>query len=268
MTEITRQQRRKAHREYVKVGRAALAAGLPPRPPREAVLGVALIFKAKLTERGNEHRAGEAAGMAQALIERGLTARPPTVAVACRKGCAYCCHSFVGAIAPEIFRLADTVRASHNQALAVDRVRERCAPLRGLAPQDRIGRKLPCPLLVEGACGVYADRPTVCRQATSLSLAACIDEYEDRNRAASIPVSPLHLAHAGSAHVALLGALQAAGLSTAGHELAEALDRVLATPDAEPRWLAGEDIFRDLPRVQRPHELEAVARTVADEIAS
>ena len=74
MTDVTRQQRRKAHREYIKLGRAALATGLSPRPQRETVLGVALIFKAKLTEPGNARRAGEAAGMAQALIESSSAA--------------------------------------------------------------------------------------------------------------------------------------------------------------------------------------------------
>ena len=268
MTEGTRQQRRRVHREYVKLGRAAFAAGLSPRPQRETVVGVALIFKAKLTERGNGRRAGEAAGMAHGLIERALQARPPTAALACRRGCAYCCHSFVGAIAPEVFRLADAVRASNAGALAVDAVRARCGPLKDVAPADRIGRKLPCPLLVEGLCGVYADRPMVCRQTTSLSLDACVDEYEDRNRDAQIPVSPLHLAHAGNVHVALLGALQGAGLPADAHELAGALDLALAAPDAEQRWLAGEDVFRDLPNaVQRPRDLETVARRIADEIA-
>ena len=268
MGQVTRQQRRRAHREYVKLGRTAFADGLSPRPQREVVLGVALIFKAKLTEQNNARRASEAAGMAQALIERALEARPPQAALACRKGCAYCCHSFVGVVAPEVFRLADAVRASRNGALGVEAVRARCAPLKGVAPADRIGRKLACPLLVEGLCGVYADRPMVCRQTTSLALEACIDEYEDRNRQAQIPVSPLHLAHAGNVHVALLGALQGAGLAADAHELAGALDLALTMPDAEPRWLAGEDVFRDLPNVvQRPRDLETVARRIADEIA-
>jgi Fe-S-cluster containining protein len=267
MTELTRQQRRKAHREYVKLGRAALATGLSPRPQRETVLGVALLFKAKLTERGNNRCASEVAGMAHALIEKALDVRPSATALACRKGCAYCCHSFVGVIAPEVFRLADAVRASTRSALAVGAVRARCSPLKGVAPQDRIGAKLPCPLLIEGLCGVYADRPMVCRQTTSLSLEACLDEYEDRNRDAQVPVSPLHLAHAGNVHVALLAALHAVDLPADAHELSGALDLALTMPDAEQRWLAGEDVFRDLPNaVQRPRDLDAVARRIAEEI--
>lgn len=268
MAETTRQQRRQAHREYVKLGRAALAAGLSPRPQRETVLGVALIFKAKLTERGNGRRASQAAGLAHGLIEKALAVRPPTAALACRKGCAYCCHSFVGVIAPEVFRLADAVRANAAGGLSVDAVQARCGPLQGVTPAERVGRKLPCPLLAEGLCGVYGDRPMVCRQTTSLSLEACVDEYENRNREAQIPVSPLHLAHAGNVHVALLAALHGARLPAEAHELSGALDRALAMPDAEQRWLAGEDVFGDLPnRAPRPKDLEAVAHRIAEEIA-
>lgn len=267
MSEATRQQRRKAHREYIKLGRAALAGGLAAHPPREAVLGVALLFKTKLTERGNDRRASETAGMAQALIERSLAARPPKSELACRKGCAYCCHSFVGVIPPEVFRLADAVRAGREGTSGAEAVRHRCEPLKGFGPQDRIGRKLPCPLLVDGLCSVYADRPTVCRQTTSMALTACVDEYENRDRSAVIPVSPLHLAHAGNAHVALLGAIQSVGFSADAYELSAALDIALAAPDAERRWLAGENLFRDLPSVSRPSELERVARLIAGEIA-
>lgn len=269
MTVVTRQQRRQAHREYVKLGRSAFAQGLSPRPSREVALGVALILKAKLTERDNIRRAGEAAALAHGLMERTLEARPPQTALACRKGCAYCCHSFVGVVAPEVFRLAEAVRASGSDALIVETVRARCQPLKGVAAADRIGRKLPCPLLVEGLCAVYSERPTVCRQTTSLSLEACMDEYEARNPEAAIPVSPLHLTYAGNVHAVLLGAMRATNLSTAAYELSAALDLTLAVPDAEERWLAGEDVFGRLPGVvQRARELEVAARRIAEEIAA
>jgi hypothetical protein len=67
--------------------------------------------------------------------------------------------------------------------------------------------------------------------------------------------------------VALIAALRAADLPTEAHELSGALDVALTVPDAERRWLAGEDVFRNLPNaVQRPRDLEAVARRIADEI--
>jgi hypothetical protein len=149
-----------------------------------------------------------------------------------------------------------------------DVVRARGAALVGVLPSDRIGRKLACPLLVEGACSVYRHRPLACRQATSLDLGACVDEFEGRNLEARIPISGAYLNYASNAHITLLGAMRAAGLSTDAMELAGALDAALATADAEARWLAGEDVFRD---VQRPGAREAqterAIQHVADSIA-
>jgi hypothetical protein len=264
----SRQQLRHLQREYAKLGRAAMAGGLPAQPRRDTVLGVAMILKTKLVERGNEYRAGEAAGLAHGLIEKSLAARPPTISIACRNGCAYCCYSFVGVTAPEIFRLVQAVRKSRNEALKVDDVRARGAALRGVSPAERPGRKLPCPLLVRDLCGVYNERPMVCRQATSLSLEACVDEFEDGGKYAEIPVSSLHLAYASNVHVAFLGALTAAGYSSDAYEMSAALDIALSENDVERRWLAGEQIFAGLPPVVRPSaDVDAVARKIAEAIA-
>jgi Fe-S-cluster containining protein len=265
--DTTRQQRRNQLREFAKLGKAAFASGLTAKPSREVLIGVALGFKVKLGERKNRRRASETAGLAHALLERSLTTRPPTTAIACRKGCAYCCHSYVGILAPEAFLLADAVRARRDREAQVTAVRARAVPLRNLGPQDRIGRKLPCPLLSDGACSVYPVRPTVCRQATSLVLETCIDEYEDRNRHVAIPVSPLHLAYSSGVFVALLGALKAAGLPTDSYELSSALDAALADPDAERRWLEGDNVLAALPATQRRQpDLERVAGQIANDI--
>jgi hypothetical protein len=51
--------------------------------------------------------------------------------------------------------------------------------------------------------------------------------------------------------IALKGAFKRAGLATSAYELNSALSVALLTPNAEQRWLAGEDIFRDVQ--QDPH---------------
>jgi Fe-S-cluster containining protein len=222
-----------------------------------------------MKERNNVRRASEAAAMATSLVEKSLAARQPQAAIACAKGCSYCCHSFVGIIAPEAFRLADAVRRRASSSdLSAALVQERCRPLHGLSPVERIGRKLACPLLQDGCCSVYSDRPMVCRQTTSLSVQACIDEFEDRNRQAHVPISQWHLAHAGNVHVAVLAALKAVNLPSSAYELSVALSRALSLPDAERRWLSGDNVFQDLPEVpQRSADTELVARRIADEIA-
>ena len=58
--------------------------------------------------------------------------------------------------------------------------------------------------------------------------------------------------------------MRAAGLPTDALELAAALDVALAMPDAEARWLAGEDVFRD---VQRPGPREAQTERAIQHVA-
>jgi len=265
MTDATRQQRRREVRERIKSGRALIGKGLSLQPKAAEIVAVAMVVKAKLEEPGNPHRASEAAELAQNLVETSVASRPPSVQkIACAKGCAYCCHTFVAITPPEAFRLADAVRGGRAAGMTADTVRSRGAALVGIRPSERIGRKLACPLLVDGACSVYRHRPLACRQATSLDLAACIDEFEGRNSDAQIPISGAYLNYASNAHITLLGAMRAAGLSTDALELAAALDVALAMPDAETRWLAGEDIFCD---VQRPGAREAQTERAIQHVA-
>ena len=268
MPDATRQQRRREAREETKLGARLLASGIAQQPHREEVIAVARVVAAKLGERANPARAGEAAGLAHALFERSLARGPAEPRLACRRGCNHCCHQLVGVVAPEVFRIAAIVRSGRRAGLAPAGVVARGAPLVGLTAAERVGRKLACPLLVGGLCAVYAERPLVCRQATSFDVAACLEELEGTDPGRRIEVSPAHLDHAGSASVVLIGAMRAQGLADATHELSAALGVALADPEAERRWLAGEDIFRDLPRTSpRPPAIELVADRIAAALA-
>lgn len=263
----SRQQRRKLVREQQKTGERALRAGLNPTPPAATVLAITRVVRSKLEERGNSRRAGEAAALAHALVEASLAAWPARVQIACRRGCNYCCHSYVAVTAPEVFRLARAVEASRLEALAPARIRERAQPLIGVGVAERIGAKLACPLLVGGECAVYAERPIVCRQATSLSVAACRDEYDSPDREGQVEISAAHVTHASNANVILVAALTAVRLPSVAYEMAAALDAALALPDAEARWLAGEDVFRDVARhAPRSAEIDSVARRIARDL--
>lgn len=264
MTDASRQQRRKEAREQGKLGTKLLVSGLATEPRKADVLAVARVVATTFADRANPRRASEAAAVVHDLCEASLRARPPGVAIACREGCNYCCHQFVGAVAPEVFRVANAIRASRNPGLDTAEVVARCAPLIGLAPQARIGRKLPCPVLVDGRCGVYAARPLVCRQTTSLDLQGCLEEFEGLNMTEQIEVSSAHLAHAGTAHVVLLGAMRTAGLADGAYELSAALDVALREPDSERRWLEGDPVFERLGEpVPVPPRVDFVARQIA-----
>ena len=246
-----------------------MAGGLAEAPGRADVLGVAEVLRAKLGEAGNPRRASEAAALAQVLSERSLKTYPSKRAIACGRGCNYCCHGLVAVMPPEAFRIAGAIRAGRAAGLDGDTVRQRAEPLRGLTPAERVGRKLPCPLLVEGECGAYAERPLVCRQTTSLSLPACIEEYEGHDRNGTIEISSTHLAHASNAHVALIGAMLAVGLPTEAYELGAVLEIALGDPSSEARWLAGESVFEALAvSMPRQWQVDTVAKRIAEELTA
>jgi hypothetical protein len=65
-----------------------------------------------------------------------------------------------------------------------------------------------------------------------------------------------------------MAALRVAGKTIALYEMNAAVSRILETPDAEPRWLSGEDIFQglaqDVPLVpQIETEIERLAALAA-----
>ena len=267
---ISRQQRRRIVREQIRSGERLADTGLAATPTRAQMRDVARALHAKLTETRNPRRASEAAQLAQTLMDTSLRRYPGTAAIACKKGCAYCCSSYVVVTAPEVFRIAELVRAGKASGASAADVRVRAVALRDLGPRERVGAKLACPLLVGTDCSVYSSRPLTCRQATSLSVAACIEEYENTGDPdGRIQISSAHLAHSGNASVALLVAMVAAGLSTQPLELSAALAAVLDDADAEERWLAGEAVFDSLPRrdVRAPH-IDRVAQMIAADLGS
>jgi Fe-S-cluster containining protein len=104
--------------------------------------------------------------------------------VSCRRGCAACCRQIVPISMPEAFRLADHVLAfdeeRRDQVLSrIDAVESAIQAADLLADLERLPsadhedqsataaryfeNQIDCPFLHEESCGVYAERPLVCR---------------------------------------------------------------------------------------------------------
>jgi len=234
-----RQRRRQQARETLDLGRKAIRHGLPSPPPKDIVVAAGLILRQKLNEPANMQRASEAADIAATLLDRSLAKQPAPEAIACRRGCAFCCHIQVWATPPEIFSVARWVqtKGARSAGLSPAAVLARAGRLSGIAHTRRQG--LPCPLLVEADCGVYAARPQACRRFHSLSREAC-------EAGGEVP-DDLFSAQVGSlVHLLLVGALRSVGLPDASYELSDGLARVLPDPGMEARWLAGEAVFAGL----------------------
>jgi Fe-S-cluster containining protein len=162
--------------------------------------------------------------------------------LACRRGCSYCCHGYVSATAPQIFAAAEAIRANAlSFEAACARIQDTAMRVGGLDWRARIALREPCPLLAEGACSIYAERPLACRGYVSLSVAACKRAYEELTDEVVIP--PVYASVRSALESALRAALRACALPALSYELTGALAKALESPDAEARWLAGEAVF-------------------------
>jgi Fe-S-cluster containining protein len=193
-------------------------------------------------------RASSAAKRAHEFFETSLRRNPSNYSIACVKGCAFCCHVSVTASAPEIFLVANTLRAQHKGDIEtiIARVRAADQRTRGLTSMERAKQKIPCALLQDNMCSVYASRPGACRGFVSTSAKACEGGFNGENVQINTPAVWTSLR--GAHKQALWAALAASKLPVALYEFHHALRTALEMPDAELRWLKGEDIFAGVAR--------------------
>ncbi len=201
-----------------------------------------------ILETRSPSRASAAAKRVMEFFETSLKNNPSKFPIACAKGCAFCCHVSVTATAPEIFLVANAVRERHkdNLAAGIAHVRAADQRTRGLTSQLRGRLKIPCAMLEDNACTVYAARPGACRGFTSTSAKSCERGYNGENVQIDTPM--VWTALRSAQKQALWAALDAAKLPSTLYEFHHGLLVALETPDAEARWLKGEDIFAGVAR--------------------
>jgi len=229
------------------VCRRGLDLRASPLDQHRAVVGITRILMDMLSGR-NPLRASNAARRAHEFFETSLDAAPAKPAVACRKGCGFCCHLTITATAPEIFLIANTLRESHKDDFPalLYRVQAADQKTRRLSASERPTHKIPCVMLMNNACSVYAVRPGACRGLVSRSVAMCERGYNGEN--VQIDTSPLWTSLRHAHKQALWAALAACGRPTECYEYHHALRVALENPDAESRWLQGEDVFASVAR--------------------
>jgi Fe-S-cluster containining protein len=236
-------------RDLRQQGQAALTWGLPNPTTEAAVLGMGLLMRDKLEATGNAERASEAAALAAVMLDRTMQKMPQAAAVQCAKGCFYCCYSAVTVSAPEVFRLLREIPEA-DRADVLSRARAR---FKALSEGASVG--LPaCALLVDGACSVYESRPSACRQFVSTNADGCRAAHTSGNQ--ELPFVPAG-ANAGLiVRSLLLGAMASLGREPATYELSSALAVVIEIPDAEKRWLEGEDVLAAAARMPQPPNMQ------------
>lgn len=167
--------------------------------------------------------------------------------MACARGCAYCCHLRVEIRPHEAFVLAQHIQTHFDaatQARIRGRIDDNLAKITKLSAEQHIGAGIPCALLVEGACSVYAARPAACRKYHSVSVETCRNAYADTSAPLTGHIEDEQVRLAGNA-VALGFAkgLEDAGLDTATYELHGAVKKALESGKPEKRYRDGKKPF-------------------------
>ncbi len=169
------------------------------------------------------------------------------VAVACERGCSYCCHLRVEIRPHEAFVLAHHIQTrfgAEARQRTIARIEQNLARLAGLTTEQHIRAGIPCALLDGSICSVYEARPAACRKYYSLSLAVCRAAYDDTSAPLEGEIEDEQVRLAGNAVV--LGhakGLEDAGYDSALYELHAALHRALTDPRAQKRYRDGKRAF-------------------------
>ncbi len=167
------------------------------------------------------------------------------IPIACGQGCSHCCVICVTVSAPEAIYLGKLVAAMG--ADAIERVRAANEVTRQFELAEREQHPHDCPMLQNNNCTIYENRPKACRQAASTDASACARSHRNLTNERIPSPAPYNGSRAAYA-TALHAALAQLAFDNSSYEFNAALVRVLDTPDAERRWLAGEDIFAGVPR--------------------
>lgn len=163
----------------------------------------------------------------------------------CKPGCSYCCHFRIEVVAPEVFILARRLSTLPRERLEIlsERLRDHADKAQGVRRENF---SLTCPLLEDGRCSVYEDRPSICRKYLSLDVDEC------KKPALSAPEDGEIVLKSSALINGTREAYAKAKLPLQVHELGQALLIALTDPSCEQRWYDGEVVFPVIPEAEMP----------------
>lgn len=175
---------------------------------------------------------------------------PHSPDVACAVGCSHCCYQLVGVSAAEVFRIARYITNSlpdARRATVVERVRQLDKATRGINSKARINVKKSCAFLdQDGKCSIYPVRPLACSEFTSFNVQDC----KRGKRLGFKPTGVIHEKARMLVFNAVRQGLQDGLTKTLPKadsqwlELTAAVTTALDIPEAEQKWLDGDDLFK------------------------
>ena len=180
------------------------------------------------------------------LVAEILEEDPPREPIACKQGCAFCCHFPLDVTPPEIICMAEFLRKKlPGEELAA--VRRRAAELAkktwGMSTTERTGSGVPCALLVDNLCSVYPVRPLLCRGWNSLEIQACQSAYETGDIESAIPRYLPQSQIMFLVQLGMMAGLHASGFRPMLLESTAALRIALENRGAAEQWLEHKPVF-------------------------
>jgi Fe-S-cluster containining protein len=165
--------------------------------------------------------------LSQHRHDERLAAAPDAATLACKEGCAWCCHFSVDVRPVEVARILDFVEREFTPAQRRNvraEIEANRIALDGLDEIARAQRNIKCPFLIENRCSIYSARPQTCRNYHATDAAGCRKSFEEPlDRDIDPDFAPL-VYQSGGAHVdAFSKAMQDEGYDTAVFEMNAAL---------------------------------------------
>lgn len=234
---------------------------------RDAGTGVALdALRAGITLRTLTEVAAavsEFSDQAQAIVADTYGPR-----LACGEGCSYCCRKpGVLVTLPELLRLIVQVESLDEDARRriVERAHDYVARTAGHGPDEPTDESVPCPLLEDERCTMYAIRPLVCRGYNSTSVAACRMAHRDSRY--GVPIfAPLKDVTDG-ASVGVCAAIDEAGGDGGMFDLGTALYLALESSRSAESLAGDPTALAPARNATWAENLLTAVRTVAAEVA-
>lgn len=168
-----------------------------------------------------------------------------TTELACRKGCNWCCTFKVALSIPEAFYIAEYLKDSLPAEDFVElkkKISQTAQQVAGMSDKERKISRIFCPLLVNESCSVYNARPITCRGYNSSDEAACKRNHFSRYDT-NVPYKLRIKEYTYTVFYGINDGAKLSGLQSNSVELIGALNFIFQHPDAEKRWLSGEEVF-------------------------
>lgn len=161
----------------------------------------------------------------------------------CERRCAGCCNTTVHAVPFEMFAVLDAVKRLPTATASTIRERARVRRDRtaGMSASQHHDAQMPCPLLVNDLCSIYAARPVACVAAHSIDRTRCVAPTAQQG-AWHLPA----LAVPGALAAGVVAGAKQRGVDVPTLDFHNALASLLERPTRLERWLDGSDSLGDL----------------------